>query len=54
MIKNFFFLSVGLIFLWHSLALEIGTASEMGPGFFPAWLSIIVIVLALIQIYKND
>ncbi|WP_162914428.1 tripartite tricarboxylate transporter TctB family protein [Taklimakanibacter lacteus] len=44
------FIILGSAFLAVSAGYEAGTAREMGPGYFPRLLSIVVIVLGLAQI----
>jgi hypothetical protein len=42
------FLGTGLFFAWNTvMSLDIGSAAEMGPGFFPLALCIILILLGL-------
>lgn len=40
--------AVGLWFLTQSYGLELGTARRMGPGYFPLFLSVLLIVLGAI------
>ena len=39
---------IGFFFLMFSTTLPIGTASRMGAGYFPVWLSSLLIVLGII------
>ena len=41
-------MTIGTGFLVYSQALDIGTASRMGPGYFPTILSILMILLGLV------
>ncbi len=41
------FIGFGLIFGWKTLDLEMGSALRMGPGAFPAILSVMLILLGL-------
>ena len=41
-------MTIGTGFLVYSRALDIGTASRMGPGYFPIILSILMILLGLV------
>ena len=41
-------MTIGTGFLVYSQALDIGTASRMGPGYFPIILSILMILLGLV------
>jgi hypothetical protein len=42
-----FFICVGIFFLFNGTAYHVGTASAMGPGFFPLVLSIAMISLGI-------
>lgn len=46
------FILFGLFFGWQSLDLELGTALRMGPGFFPAVLAGILILLGLVIVVQ--
>ena len=41
-------MTIGTGFLVYSRALDIGTASRIGPGYFPTILSILIILLGLV------
>ena len=41
-------MTIGTGFLVYSQALDIGTASRMGPGYFPTILSVLMILLGLV------
>jgi len=47
------FLAIGLGFGMYSLEYSLGTATRMGPGYFPLMLSIIVGVLGLIVLVMS-
>lgn len=42
------FIIIGLVGLYFGKDLTYGTASRMGPGYFPIWLSGIILVLGVI------
>ena len=42
------FIVIGLVGLYFGKDLTYGTASRMGPGYFPMWLSGIILVLGVI------
>lgn len=46
------FVALGAFFLIQSLGLEIGTASRMGPGYFPLVLSGVLILLGLVVVVQ--
>jgi hypothetical protein len=52
MIKNFIlgvlFVIIGIIFNVYSFHHNIGTVSEMGPGFFPFLISSVLIITGLV------
>lgn len=41
------FIGFGLLAIWISRDYPFGTASRMGPGFFPTWIGIIMTVLGV-------
>lgn len=48
-----FFLILGIIFLSISLSYDLGSLSNMGPGFFPTILSGILIIFGIYQLLLN-
>lgn len=49
-VSGVFFLAVGILALVVSLGYETGTAGRMGPGYFPALLSTLLILLGAVSI----
>lgn len=47
------FLIVGLIFLVWSTVYQSGSASKMGPGYFPMLLAVILICLGFLNLVKS-
>jgi hypothetical protein len=47
------FFVIGIIFGVSSLSYEIGTINDMGPGFYPLMISLVLIFLSLILILKK-
>ena len=41
------FVTIGLAGLYLGKNLTFGTASQMGPGFFPTWLSFLIIAIGV-------
>jgi putative tricarboxylic transport membrane protein len=57
LISGLFLLLVGLFFLINSLQYDFGNLRNIGPGFFPTVLSIMLIIFGIIislQSYKLD
>ena len=48
LLAGLLFLGVGLAMAWGTQAFDIGTARRMGPGYFPAMLSGMLVVLGLV------
>jgi putative tricarboxylic transport membrane protein len=48
-----FLLIFSLVFLMQSLSFPFSIAGEPGPGFFPVWLSGILLILSFIYIYQS-
>lgn len=50
------YLLVGLVFAWGARFYEIGTASNMGPGYLPFWLGVLLACLgtgmAIVALWK--
>src|SRR6185503_7085177 len=46
------FIAAGLIFVYQSLTLDIGTALRMGPGYFPLLLAIVLVVLGIVVLVQ--
>lgn len=46
-------MAVGLIFSIWSTFYKIGVASNMGPGYFPLLISVVLMVLGLANIFKS-
>ena len=42
------FIVIGLGFAWKATSYSMGTASRMGPGYFPHWLGIIMALLGAV------
>src|SRR5262245_10635431 len=42
------FMVLGLIFVWQSWTLDMGTTLRMGPGYFPSMLAVILLLLGVI------
>lgn len=55
--KDFFsgliFIAIALLVIWISRDYRVGTASRMGPGYFPMLLSGILIVLGAIMLVRS-
>lgn len=49
-VSGVFFFAVGVLALVVSLGYETGTAGRMGPGYFPALLSILLIAVGVISL----
>ena len=47
------FFAFGLTFLVLSFKYELGTASEMGPGFFPVVASVALLIVSVIMLFKS-
>ncbi len=47
------FIATGLLFLFGSANYNMGTASSMGPGYFPTILSLFLIVLGIINVIRS-
>jgi hypothetical protein len=47
------FMAIGLLFLVGSTNYNMGTASSMGPGYFPIILSLFLIVLGIINVVRS-
>lgn len=47
------FVIVGLIFAIWSTTYDVGTASNMGPGYFPLILGLILVILGLLNVLKS-
>lgn len=47
------FVIVGLVFAIWSTTYNIGTASNMGPGYFPLILSLTLVILGLLNVLKS-
>ena len=47
------FFVFGLTFLTLSFKYELGTASEMGPAFFPVVTSILLLIVSVIMLVKS-
>lgn len=47
------FIAIGLLFLVGSTNYTMGTASSMGPGYFPAMLSSFLIILGIINVVRS-
>ena len=48
------FLLIGIFFFTNSMLYDMGKLKEMGPGFFPLIVSILLIIISFILIFKND
>ncbi|MBB3948112.1 hypothetical protein GGQ73_004086 [Rhizobium skierniewicense] len=44
---------IGLLFLWFGRELEVGDSFRMGPGYFPAMLSLILLVIGAMIIVQS-
>lgn len=47
------FIAIGGLGLWLAKDLTYGSARSMGPGFFPVWLSCIVVVLGIVTAVRS-
>ena len=47
------FFSLGSLFFLYSIKYDIGTLTNMGPGYFPTGISLILLFLGLIKILKS-
>ena len=54
--KDFFsglmFMGIGVAFGWGATTYNIGEGARMGPGYFPLWLGILMIILGAIVTFK--
>lgn len=48
-----FFSIVGLIFVFLSLGYNYGSLNNIGPGFLPRWIGILIFLIGLYTIVKN-
>jgi hypothetical protein len=46
------FIALGLFFGYQSFTLEIGTAFRMGPGYFPLFLALILVLLGIVVLIQ--
>ncbi|MBB3649145.1 tripartite tricarboxylate transporter TctB family protein (plasmid) [Rhizobium ruizarguesonis] len=53
LVAGLVFVTIGLGFLWGGLDYRVGTVSEMGPGFFPVSLAILLIALGAVVALKS-
>jgi TRAP-type mannitol/chloroaromatic compound transport system permease small subunit len=53
LLSGIVFLIFGIVFKIYSYQYNIGTASDMGPGYFPNLISTIVIILGVLIICKG-
>ncbi|UHS63111.1 tripartite tricarboxylate transporter TctB family protein [Agrobacterium vaccinii] len=44
---------VGLVFIWFGQELEVGNSFQMGPGYFPIMLSLILVVIGGLIIVQS-
>jgi hypothetical protein len=42
------FITLGLIFVYESWMLDMGTALRMGPGYFPSMLALVLLLLGIV------
>lgn len=47
------FIVIGIIFQTYSSIYELGTASNMGPGYYPSLVSGLLILLGIVLVAKN-
>jgi hypothetical protein len=47
------FFSIGALFFLYSKTYDIGTLTDMGPGYFPTVVSFILLCLGIIMILKS-
>ena len=47
------FIFIGLLFFYKSSSYAMGTYSNIGPGYFPILISIMLILIGLIMIIKT-
>ena len=52
LIAGLLFLAVSIVFLDRALALRLGRATEMGPGYFPTILASILLLLSILLLAK--
>jgi hypothetical protein len=53
LLTGILFVSIGLLFNLYSRIYELGTASNMGPGYYPGLISILLTLLGIFLIIKN-
>ena len=41
------FMGVGTAFAWGATTYNVGTGARMGPGYFPLWLGVLMVVLGI-------
>lgn len=46
------FIALGLIFAYESWMLDMGTALRMGPGYFPLFLALLLLVLGIVIVIQ--
>ncbi|MEC5213687.1 hypothetical protein RCH06_002240 [Polaromonas sp. CG_9.5] len=55
--KDFFsglmFMGVGLAFAWGATTYNVGSGARMGPGYFPLYLGILMVILGAVITFKS-
>lgn len=55
--KDFFagalFIAAGIAFSWLSSDYSIGSASRMGPGYFPFWVAVLLAILGAVIVFSS-
>jgi putative tricarboxylic transport membrane protein len=50
---GFVLLIYSVVMVWQSLTLDYYTAFGPGPGFFPLWISILLLVLSILYLWES-
>jgi len=53
LLKGILFISIGLLFNLYSLKYELGSTSNMGPSYYPALVSTLLILLGIVLVIKK-
>jgi len=52
-VSGMVFILIGTAFLVYSQVYQIGSASSMGPGYYPLLVSILLIIVGSLLVFKN-
>lgn len=48
-----FYAAAGLLFAWKSTDYPMGQAGDMGPGYFPFWLGVVLAAIGLVVVVRH-